>query len=158
MGESVSLNYTVALILSAIALLALGGCVYKIYKPNCDPQALDSYTKFIDLFEKCSLTESACGEFDYSKISDSHKITLESKGEVTKVSLNCGGNIGKSKTFDRVGICKISDGIYFKLEGYEITNDMERDVKLVQRDKEVCFDIISGFSSGGVSDRYKRYE
>ena len=46
MGE-VTLNYTVTLILTLIALLAMGGCAYKIYNPNCDPAAVDKFYEFI---------------------------------------------------------------------------------------------------------------
>ncbi|MBU2639187.1 MAG: hypothetical protein KKG75_00600 [Nanoarchaeota archaeon] len=103
MGD-VSLNYTVTLILTLIAILTLGGCVYKIYYPNCDPQAVDKFNEFTTLFESC--LNGNCGEFNFQDIPEGHKIVLKSSGTITDIRLNCGGRFSsKLNQAYNVGLC-----------------------------------------------------
>lgn len=108
MGD-VTLNYTVTLILTLIAVLALGGCAYKVLNPNCDPVAIDKFTEFLEILKNCA--NGNCRDFSFSNIPNAHKILLESTGGATKVQLSCGGRASyKYSKTEKFGVCEIYEG------------------------------------------------
>tara|TARA_Y100000310_G_scaffold340181_1_gene435074 strand:+ start:710 stop:1189 length:480 start_codon:yes stop_codon:yes gene_type:complete len=102
-------TYTVTLILTLIALLAMGGCTYRIYNPNCNLRAGDNYKIFVDKFENCA-DDGVCGGFNHGEIPEGDSILLESNGFDTSVTLKCGGREAKTKFFAGVGLCS-SEGL-----------------------------------------------
>jgi hypothetical protein len=142
MGESLTVNNTISLILVAISLLALGGCVYKFYNVNCDPQAIDKFNEFIDLFEKCGVNNQ-CSEFVINNIPYGHEILIESKGSSTNVNLMCNERKGMFKEFDK-GFCRVSStSQIIQNEGtFEISRDEDEKFNFVKVENKVCFSKI----------------
>lgn len=142
MGIKVSLNYTVALILAALALFAMGGCAYKYYKPNCDPQAVDKFNEFTEKFQKCIVDEKNCEVFSVKEITEGHSILLEKVGKTTSIELICGSTKGKSKDFN-VGLCR-----YYPLNNniedineFKINKNMDA-IRLSKKNDNICFNFL----------------
>ena len=141
MGDA-TLNYTVALILTAIALFAMGGCAYKYYKPNCDPQAIDTFNEFSEEFKKCSNDEKNCEVFSAKEITEGHTILLERVGTTTNVELLCGSTKGKSNGFN-TGLCRysLSDNTVEDIKEFKI-NKYSDDIRLSKRNNNICFNFL----------------
>jgi hypothetical protein len=142
----VTTNYTVALILTLIAILALGGCAYKIYRPNCDSLANDMFNDFVNDFEACSKNSANCKSFDHSDFPVGHQIFLVSEDGITDVGLRCNGVERKSKFFDNIGICSSENGAYrgvlseFTIDTETEDYSLNGNLKLEKiREREVCF-------------------
>jgi hypothetical protein len=153
----VTSNYTVALILTLMTVLLLGGCVYKIYKPNCDPVSLDHFKEFVDKFERCSLDENNCEDYVYENLPERDKIILENVGKTTNVGLWCKGNKGEDKTFENVGLCEtspITGRLIGEVDFIEITNDedhygLDGKIKFENKEGNVCL-VVKSLGTGFV--------
>ena len=107
MGEKIATNNMIALILVFVAMLAFGGCTYRVYNPNCDLTGLDQYREFVGAFDECVKDETKCGKFVHTNVPENSDIVLESSGGITDVKLRCGTDFGKTEPFD-VGLCEYS--------------------------------------------------